>query len=51
MLAVIASVAGEEAAGTVQFRTEYYPSANLYGDFHTRPEAPAYLKPQTRIAN
>jgi len=48
ILAVIASFAGDEAAGKVQFRTEYYPSANLYADFHTRPEAPDYLKMQTK---
>ncbi len=51
MLAVIADVAGDEAAGKVQFRAEYYPSENRYGDCHTRPEAPAYLKPQTRSAS
>jgi transcriptional regulator GlxA family with amidase domain len=51
MLALIASVAGDEAAGKVQFRTEYYPSAKLYADSHTRPEAPAYLKVRTRIAS
>jgi len=49
MLAVIASVAGDEAAGRVQSRPEYYPSGNLYADFHTRPEAPGYLKVKTRI--
>lgn len=51
MLALIASVAGDEAAGKVQFRTEYYPSAKLYADSHTRPEAPAYLKARTRVAS
>lgn len=43
-LAVIASVSGEEAAGKVQFRSEYYPSGKRYADFHAGPEAPAYLK-------
>lgn len=43
MLAFIASVAGEQAAGLVQFRTEYYPDDTQYGDFKRAPQAPAYL--------
>jgi len=48
MLAVIADVAGDEAAGKVQSRSEYYPSGYLYADFHTRPEAPGYVKVKAR---
>jgi transcriptional regulator GlxA family with amidase domain len=44
MLAFIASQAGEEAAGKVQFQSEYYPSAIRYGDHASRAQAPAYLK-------
>ncbi len=44
MLAFIAETAGEKAAGVAQFATEYYPLCRSYGDFHARPEAPAYLK-------
>lgn len=44
MLAFIASVAGEEAAGKVQFAAEYYPSPIKYGDFESHPQAPAYVK-------
>jgi transcriptional regulator GlxA family with amidase domain len=49
MLAVIASIAGDEVAGKVQFRTEYYPSANRYGDLHDGPEAPDYLRQGVKI--
>jgi transcriptional regulator GlxA family with amidase domain len=44
MLAFIASVAGEESAGKVQFAAEYYPSSVKYGGFENRAEAPAYLR-------
>jgi hypothetical protein len=44
MLAFIANVAGDEAAGKVQFAAEYYPSTVRYGSFDTRAQAPAYLK-------
>lgn len=44
MLAFIASVAGDEAAGKVQFAAEYYPSSVKYGSFENHPQAPAYLK-------
>jgi transcriptional regulator GlxA family with amidase domain len=44
MLAVIANVAGDRAAGKVQAGTEYYPRAHFYGYFHNNPKAPAYLK-------
>lgn len=44
MLAFIASFAGEEAAGTVQFAAEYYPSGKAYADFHHSAKAPAYLR-------
>jgi transcriptional regulator GlxA family with amidase domain len=44
MLAFIASVAGEEAAGKVQFGAEYYPSSVKYGGFENHAQAPAYLR-------
>lgn len=44
MLAFIASVAGEEAAGKVQFGSEYYPDTTRYGGFESHPQAPAYIK-------
>ncbi len=44
MLAFVASVAGDEAAGKVQFAAEYYPSTVRYGGFERHPHAPAYLK-------
>lgn len=44
MLAFIASVAGEAAAGKVQFAAEYYPSSVKYGGFENHAQAPAYLK-------
>lgn len=43
-LAFIASVAGEETAGRVQFAAEYYPSGQSYGGFHHHEKAPQYLK-------
>jgi transcriptional regulator GlxA family with amidase domain len=43
-LAFIASAAGEEAAGTVQFSAEYYPAGQSYGGFHHHEKAPQYLK-------
>lgn len=44
MLAFIASAAGEEAAGKVQFAAEYYPSSIKYGGFVNHAQAPAYIK-------
>lgn len=44
MLAFIASVAGDEAAGKVQFGAEYYPSSIKYGGFENHAQAPAYIK-------
>jgi transcriptional regulator GlxA family with amidase domain len=44
MLAFIASVAGEEGAGKVQFAAEYYPSSVRYGGFENHAQAPAYIK-------
>ena len=44
MLAFIASVAGEEAAGKVQFAAEYYPSSVKYGGFEKNPQAPSYIR-------
>jgi transcriptional regulator GlxA family with amidase domain len=44
MLAFIASVASEEAAGKVQFAAEYYPSGVKYGGFEKHADAPAYLR-------
>lgn len=43
-LAFIAEVAGEEAAGRVQFQAEYYPSGKSYGGFHEHRNAPGYLR-------
>lgn len=44
-LAFIREVAGEDAAATVQFAAEYYPSDHRYGSLHaTHPSSPAYLK-------
>ena len=45
MLAFIAHEAGDDAAGKVQFQSEYYPSAQRYGGFELHAQAPAYLKP------
>jgi transcriptional regulator GlxA family with amidase domain len=44
MLAFIASVAGEETAGKVQFAAEYYPSSTRYGGYEHNDLAPAYIK-------
>ena len=44
MLAFIAQVAGEAAAGEVQFQAEYYPSSINYGGFENHALAPAYIK-------
>jgi transcriptional regulator GlxA family with amidase domain len=50
MLAFIASIAGEKAAGKVQFAAEYYPSCVRYGDFENHEQAPAYIKaPKVRV--
>lgn len=43
-LAFIAHVAGESAAGKVQFRSEYYPSGMEYGGYRSSPEAPRYIR-------
>ena len=45
MLAFIASVSGEAAAGLVQSHAEYYPASTRYGDFEKQAQAPAYLRP------
>ena len=45
MLAFIAEVAGEDAAGKVQFAAEYYPSNKRYGDYENHEQAPQYIKP------
>jgi len=47
MLAFIASVAGEQAAGKVQFAAEYYPSDIRYGGYEANEQAPAYLRRAT----
>lgn len=44
MLAFIAAVAGNEAAGKVQSLSEYYPAQTRYGDFASSPQAPRYLR-------
>jgi transcriptional regulator GlxA family with amidase domain len=43
MLALIASIAGEETAGKVQLGSEYFPSSKLYGSIQHHPQAPKYL--------
>jgi len=43
MLEFIARIAGEEAAATVQFRAEYFPSSKSYGNQY--PRAPSYARP------
>jgi transcriptional regulator GlxA family with amidase domain len=43
-LALVAAEAGAEIAGEVQFYIEYYPEGIRYGQAHTRPDAPAYLR-------
>lgn len=43
MLAFIASTAGADAAGKVQFSAEYYPSDLRYGAYASDAQAPAYL--------
>ena len=45
MLAFIASVAGEDAAGKVRLSAEYYPSGVRYGGYEGHAQAPAYLAP------
>ena len=44
MLAFIAAVAGDDAAGKVQFGAEYYPSSVKYGGFENHAQAPTYIK-------
>ena len=44
MLAYIADTAGEEAAGKVQFSSEYYPSPRTYGRYAAHEKAPAYIR-------
>ncbi len=43
-LKFIAHVAGEEAAGKVQFAAEYFPSTTRYGDYTHHPQAPGYVR-------
>jgi hypothetical protein len=43
-LAFIADTAGEDAAGKVQFWSEYYPSAIAYGSYTGHAQAPAYVR-------
>jgi transcriptional regulator GlxA family with amidase domain len=44
MLAFIAASAGDDAAGKVQFASEYYPSAKNYGTYTVNEKAPAYIR-------
>lgn len=44
MLALIAEIAGEEAAEKVQLAAEYYPSTRRYGSLRRIPGVPQYLK-------
>ena len=44
MLAYIAHVAGDDAAGKVQLAAEYYPAATRYGRQAEDPRAPAYVR-------
>jgi putative intracellular protease/amidase/predicted enzyme related to lactoylglutathione lyase len=43
-LRFIAMTAGDEVAGKVQFATEYYPEARVYGRYRDHAQAPAYLR-------
>lgn len=43
-LAFIAQVAGDDAAGKVQFAAEYYPLQKVYGNYASHPDAPGYIK-------
>lgn len=43
-LAFIASVAGDETAGNVQFAAEYYPLKQRFGTSHRSEHAPKYLQ-------
>ncbi len=51
MLAVIADIAGDEVAGNVQLRAEYYPAGKRYGSAHDSAEAPGYLKKLASVAD
>jgi len=44
MLAFIASVSGDAAAGEVQLQSEYYPSTIIYGGIDSHVGAPAYAR-------
>jgi len=44
MLAFIASVSGDAAAGEVQLQSEYYPSTIIYGGIDSHEGAPAYAR-------
>ena len=44
-LKFIADVAGDEAAGKVQFAAEYFPSSVRDGDYTHHPQAPGYVRP------
>jgi transcriptional regulator GlxA family with amidase domain len=44
MLAFIADAAGVDAAGKVQFASEYYPSGQVYGQYENHDKAPAYIR-------
>ena len=43
MLAFIAETAGEDAAGKVQFSSEYFPSTRIYGTSTQHEQAPKYI--------
>ena len=43
-LRFIAETAGDDAAGKVQFASEYYPATRIYGSYKSHPQAPAYLR-------
>ena len=43
-LAFIAQTAGEEAAGRIQFASEYFPLNKNYGQFYRDEKAPLYVK-------
>ena len=45
MLAFSAATAAAQAAGKVQFASEYYPDSTSYGDFRNHPQAPTYIRP------
>jgi transcriptional regulator GlxA family with amidase domain len=44
MLRFIAETAGDDAAGKVQFASEYYPANDTYGAYTSHAQAPGYIR-------